>query len=124
MDNGNFLAQIQEGMTVYDRLHHEIGKVDYVQMSDDDPSTEAVEAATPGNLETRRDSVIDSIARAFTTDELDEEIRQRLLQAGFVRIDSAGLFAADRYVTPDQIMSVSGESVTLNVSRDDLVKRH
>jgi hypothetical protein len=124
MDTGNFLARIEAGMKVYDRLRHEIGKVDYVQMSDDDPATEEVEAVTPGILHTRRDTLIDSIAEAFTTDELDEEVRQRLLQQGFMRIDSAGLFAADRYVTPDQIMSVSGDAVTLKVSRDELMKAH
>jgi hypothetical protein len=124
MDTGNFLARVEHGMKVFDRLHHEIGKVDYVQMSDDNPATEQTEAATPGDLRQRDDTLLDSIAAAFTTDEIDDEIRQRLLQAGFVRIDSAGLFAADRYVTPDQIMSVSGDSVTLNVSREELVKKH
>ena len=46
------------------------------------------------------------------------------MQQGFIRIDSAGLFAADRYVTPDQIVSVSGDALTLNVSQDELMKRH
>jgi hypothetical protein len=124
MDTGNFLSRVEEGMKVFDRLHHEIGKVEYVQMSDDNPATPETEAATPGRVDDRRDTIIGAIADAFTTDELDEEVRQRLLQAGFVRIDSSGLFAADRYVTPDQIMSVSGDTVTLNVSREELVKKH
>lgn len=124
METGNFLARIEEGMKVYDRLNDEIGKVDYVQMSDDNPATPEVEAATPSPDLERRDTLIDNIAEAFTTDELDEEVRERLLQAGFVRIDSKGLFAADRYVTPDQIMSVTGDSITLNVTRDELVKKH
>lgn len=123
MENGNFLAQIHEGMKVYDRLHNEIGTVEYVRMSDDDPTTEEVEAVTPGNPAERDDSLIDVIADAFAPDGLPDEIRDRLLQQGFIRIDSSGLFAADRYVLPDQIMSVSGEAVTLNVSRDELVKR-
>jgi hypothetical protein len=94
-----------------------------VQMSDDNPATEEVEAATPGNLRERDDSLIDNIAEVFAPDELPEEVRERLFQQGFVRIDSAGLFAADRYVTPDQIMSVSGDALTLNVSKDELLKR-
>ena len=122
MDTGNFLAQVHEGMKVYDRMHNEIGTVDYVQMSDDNPATEEVEAATPGNLRERDDSLIDNIAEAFKPDELPEEVRERLLQEGFIRIDSAGLFAADRYVAADQIMSVSGDELTLKVSKDELVK--
>ena len=122
MDTGNFLAQVHEGMKVYDRMHNEIGTVDYVQMSDDNPATEAVEAATPGNLRERDDSLIDNIAEAFKPDELPEEVRKRLLQQGFIRIDSAGLFAADRYVAADQIMSVAGDELTLKVSKDELIK--
>jgi len=124
MQTGNPLSRISEGMKVYDRLHHEIGKVERVRIGDDDPATEEVEAASPSHLEGRRETVLDSLAEVFAPDELPEEVRERLLQQGFVRIDSAGLFAADRYVMPDQIMSVSGDTVTLNVSKDELVKRH
>jgi hypothetical protein len=123
MDTGNLLPKVREGMKVFDRLHHEIGTVERVQMSDDDPATEEVEAATPGDLRQRDDSLIDNLAEVFAPDELPEEIRERLFQQGFVRIDSAGLFAADRYVTPDQIMSVSGDALTLKVSKDELLKR-
>jgi hypothetical protein len=124
MVTGNVLAQVHEGMKVFDRAHNEIGTVERVQMSDDDPSTQQVEAATPGNLRERDNSLIDVIARAFVADDLPEEIRKRLLQQGFVRIDAAGLFAADRYVTPDQIKSVSGDEVMLKASKDELLRRH
>jgi hypothetical protein len=123
METGNFLAQVREGMRVYDRLHNEIGTVERVQMSDDNPATEEAEAVTPGNLRQREDSLIDNIAEAFAPDELPEEIRERLLQHGYIRIDSAGLFAADRYVTADKIMSVSGDALTLKVSKDELLQR-
>jgi hypothetical protein len=123
METANLLPKVREGMKVFDRLHHEIGTVERVQMSDDNPATEEVEAATPGNLRERDDSLIDNIAEVFAPDELPEEVRERLFQQGFVRIDSAGLFAADRYVTPDQIMSVSCDALTLNVSKDELLKR-
>lgn len=123
METGNFLAQIQEGMRVYDRLNHEIGTVDHVQMSDDNPATPEPEAVTPGNPPERKTGLMAALAEAFAADELPDVIRERLLQEGFIRIDSNGLFAADRYVLPDQIMSVTGEAVTLKVSRDELVKR-
>jgi hypothetical protein len=123
MQDGNILAQINEGMKVYDRLHHEIGTVDRVKMSDDNPATEEAEAVTATEIPQRNKTFLSAIAEAFHPDELPEEMRERLLQAGFIRLDSSGLFAADRYVMPDQIMSVAGDSVTLNVSKDELMKR-
>jgi hypothetical protein len=113
----NYLARIEEGMKVFDREHHHIGNVDRVQMSDDDPATPEVEAAEPASLRQRDDSLIDNIAEAFAPDTLPDEVRERLLQQGFVRID-------DRYVTPDQILSVSDDEVVLNVGKDELIKRH
>lgn len=41
-----------------------------------------------------------------------------------MRIDAHGIFAADRYVTPEQIDSVSGDGLLLNVTKDELVKKH
>jgi hypothetical protein len=124
MQTGNPLMQITKGMKVYDRLHNELGTVERVQMSDDDPSTVEVEAAEPAPIKQRDDTFIDNLAEVFAPDELPEEVRERLLQQGFIRIDSAGLFASDRYVMPDQIMSVSGDEVMLKVSKDELVKRN
>jgi hypothetical protein len=51
-----------------------------------------------------------------------ETLRERLLRQGFLRIDSTSLFAADRYVMPDQIVDVSEGRVTLRVTRDELIK--
>jgi hypothetical protein len=124
MDSGNFLARVHEGMKVFDRQHHEIGKVERVQMSDDNPATLEVEAATPGNLRQRDDSLINNIADVFAPDQLPEDVRSRLLQQGFLRLDTKGIFAADRYILPEQIISVTGDEVMLNVSKDELLKQH
>lgn len=121
--NTNYLSQVHEGMKVFDRLQHEIGKVDFVKFSEDDPETPEIEANEPPH-DNRAQTLVDAVAEVFDPADLPDEIRDRLMQDGFVRIDSAGLFASDRYVTPDQIMSVSGDAVTLNVSREELVKRH
>ncbi len=119
------LRFVEEGMKVFDRERHEIGKVEYVKFGDDDPETPEVEAAAPNTLDDRRRTIVDDIALAFGgDDQLPEAVRERLLQQGFVRIDANGIFAADRYVTPEQIASVSGEGVMLNVTKDELVKKH
>jgi hypothetical protein len=122
MQTATNLRSIAEGMKVFDRERHEIGKVEYVQFGDDNPATPEVEAAAPNTLDDRRNTLVGAIADAFGDDDLPEEIRQRLLLQGFVRIDANGLFAADRYVTPEQIASVSADGLMLNVSKDELVK--
>ena len=119
---GNLLRDIRDGMDVYDRDQHKIGTVEWVKFGDDDPSTPEVEAVTSSEPP-RRDSLIDNLAEAFAPDQIPEPLRQKLLQQGFVRLDTSGLFASDRYILPDQILSVSDNRVTLNVSKDELVKR-
>jgi hypothetical protein len=121
----SILTRIYEGMTVYDRTDQKIGTVEHVyfgavsQEADthgDGPTT----APFPGEHES---SLIEDFAKAVAAgDEMPEPLRQRLLRHGFMRIDSTGLFAADRYVMPDQIADVSGDRVTLRVTRDELIK--
>lgn len=120
----NVLRGIHEGMKVFDAKHNEIGRVDWVQFGNDDPSTEEAEASTPGGMERRNDGLIDNIIDAFRVDDLPGVVRERLLMQGFVRIDAAGLFAADRYILPEQIGSVSGDELMLTVEKDELMKRH
>ncbi|MGV3490615.1 MAG: hypothetical protein ACO1OG_04760 [Devosia sp.] len=125
MQTASTLRFVEEGMKVFDRDNHEIGKVDYVQFGDDDPDTPEIEAAAPHTLDQRRDSLIDNVAEVFApTDNVPDELREKLLQQGFVRLDAAGLFASDRYITPEQIDSVSGDGLMLNVTKDQLVKKH
>lgn len=121
MQTSSSLRNVEQGMRVFDREHHEIGKVEWVQFGDDDPDTLEVEASGPRR---ERDDVnlFDVVAKAFTSDNVPEELRDRLVHQGFVRIDADGLFQADRYVMPDQIDSVSGDELTLNVTKDELIK--
>jgi hypothetical protein len=124
MQTASSLRFVEEGMKVFDRERHEIGKVEFVQFGDDDPDTPEVEASGISDLRERNDTLIDNIAEAFHPDDLPEEIKERLLHQGFVRLDADGLFAADRYITPEQIDSVSGDGLMLNVTKDELIKRH
>ena len=121
MQTSSSLRNVEQGLRVFDREHQEIGKVEWVQFGDDDPDTIEVEASGPSGK--RSDvNLFDVIASAFTTDNVPEELRDRLVHQGFVRIDADGLFQADRYVMPDQIDSVSGDEVTLNVTKQQLIK--
>lgn len=119
------LREIREGMKVFDRANHQIGTVDRVKIGDDDPTTPEPEAMDVNPMDKeRRDTLMDNIADAFRADELPEEVREKLLLRGFVRLDADGLFAADRYVMPEQIDSVTEDGVTLTVSKDELLRRH
>jgi hypothetical protein len=118
------LRNVEQGMKVFDSNHNEIGKVEFVQFGDDDPDTIEIEARGLGKLDSGENTLVDAIANAFRTDAIPEELRKRLLHQGFVRIDSNGLFAADRYITPQQIASVSSDELMLNVTRDELIRRH
>ncbi len=120
----NVLESVSEGMKVFDSGNHEIGTVEYVKLVDTDPATGEPLAAEGDDPEQRRPSLIANLAEAFSDDDVPEAIRERLLQQGFIRMDADGLFAADRYVLPDQISAVSGDRVTLNVSKDQLQKTH
>jgi hypothetical protein len=66
------------------------------------------------------DHVVDAI---FGNDDLPETLQNRLINDGFIQIEGDGLFAEDRYVLREQIASVSGDEVHLNVTRDELIER-
>jgi hypothetical protein len=119
------LTQVYEGMDVYDRTGDKIGTVESVYLGavSEHADLHGAGPATASAQGSRESSVIEDFAKAFVAeDPVPEPLRERLRRHGFVKIDSSGLFAADRYVTPDQIAEVSGDRITLRVTRDELIK--
>ncbi len=123
----NPLELVHEGMKVFDREGKEIGKVDMIRMSGvsnaagDRGLGPMTTASSDRGLPS--DTLVTDVASAFANDHLPEELRERLMHNGFMRVDAKGLFASDRYVLPEQIARVSGDGVHLKVSRDELIKR-
>ncbi|GHA37786.1 hypothetical protein GCM10007989_37080 [Devosia pacifica] len=114
---------IRNGMKVYDSEDHEIGTVEDYQFSDEDPNQPGPETSAASVDQREPDTLINTLGRAFApTDQLSSEVQERLMREGFIRLDADGLFAADRYITPDQIGSVTGDRVVLNVKKSDLMK--
>jgi hypothetical protein len=113
---------IHIGMKVFDSRHHAIGKVDDFKFPENaiDPD---VEPAEVDRTDTKRETILTSVAEAFGGKEIPEALRNRLLVEGYIRLDTAGLFTADRYILPSQIASASGDEVVLNVEKDELIKR-
>jgi hypothetical protein len=50
-----------------------------------------------------------------------DDAQSKLARTGFIQIDSAGLFAADRYATPDQIAAIEAGAVRLRVPAGQLL---
>jgi hypothetical protein len=115
---------VYTGMRVIDANNNEIGKIDDFRFSENEEEP----GVTPADLDaTDRegdDSLIGDIARAFAPDDMPEELRERLLREGYIRLDTAGLFAVDRYILPEQIMGLDGDALVLNVTKDELMTRH
>jgi hypothetical protein len=96
-----------------------------VQYGADNPATPELEANSIEGMEPERNrSIVDNVLDVFREDDLPKEIHDRLLMQGFVRLDADGLFASDRYILPDQILSVMGDKIVLTVEKSELMKRH
>ena len=122
----SLLKNIREGMEIHDSQEHKIGTVKevYFGASSDEMENHGAGAATAPNPNLRDNTLIDDVARGLTgMNELPEEIRQRMINEGFVRVDPAGLFKGERYVLPEQISAVHEGHVHLNVPIDKLLKR-
>lgn len=120
----NILVQVHEGMDVVDSSGGKIGTVEFLKMTDEDPSTVAVEQLEPDEHTSRNTTIVDNLLDVFRTDGVPQPLHETLLREGFIRIDSEGIFASDRYVLPDQIAEVTDDKVKLAVSKQELIKRN
>ena len=98
-DRDDILKKIAEGMEVYDNNGVKVGTVEFVHFSEEDGSR------TPSDLPARPFPT-DILGKLFGSDDIPKEMQERLLMHGFIKVDSARLFGADRYVMFDQIAAV------------------
>jgi hypothetical protein len=105
---------IEKGMKVFDNSGDEVGTVEWVHFGEVEgpPSTSA---ASPSTGPAQSD-LVEIIGNAFSSDNLPQELRERMLMYGFVKMDSKKLFGADRYVMADQIARVEKNGVHLVVA--------
>ncbi len=131
IENNGLLPQIREGMNVRDSGGDKIGTVQRVQMGGgNDPADaerQSREAAgpvdgAPGAYDAPLATDLISTVLSGGGDDIADEERLDLERKGYIEIDSRGLFSANRYATTEQIASVEGDDVVLNVAGDTLAK--
>jgi len=116
---------IREGMKVVDREMHEIGTVETFRATDTEPDMTGTTGAAGVSpvLEESENTMGALLADVFAPDEgLPREFQEKALRDGFVRLDAKGLFASDRYIFPEHIDRVEGDTLVLNVDKDHLIK--
>lgn len=115
---------LHEGMSVVDSAMHEIGTVETFRVTDEVPGQPEVDAAGVSPVfEEERETLAGILADVFRPDDqLPREMQEKALREGFVRLDADGLFAADRYIFPEQIDRVEGDRLVLAVRKEDLLK--
>ena len=123
----SILRNIREGMDVFDRNNERIGTVEFVHFgaaseTQQNFGTGPASVTAADDPQMREDSLVDELAEAFFPTDVPDVIRNKLLLNGYIRLDASGLFAADRYILPEQIASVTNDGVQLNVTRDQLFK--
>ncbi len=113
------MEMVRDGMKVVDADGKDVGKVEFVKMGDPGAVTEQ------GN-ELQDTGLLGNIAEALAGDEREPDVpapaRAKLLRTGYVKIDGGFFFGTDRYVSPDKIANVQGDTVYLRALKDQLVK--
>lgn len=132
MDQTNFsqqqpgvLAQIRQGMDVYDRANNKIGTVQDIQFGESSQQAfnEGEGAATAQTHGVWKGTWMGNLMSSLFPDDVPDVLRDRLIRHGYIQVDTGGLTDRDRYAMPDQIAAVSGNKVTLNVLGDQLIKQ-
>jgi hypothetical protein len=127
MTNTPLLMKVRNGMRVLDSRGEEIGVVEMVYFGGaaDDAIEFGSETATSPDITADNDSggILGAIADAFRDDNVPDVLARRMLKEGYIRLDAHGLFAADRYILPEQITSVTADGIHLNTTRDGLLHR-
>jgi uncharacterized protein YrrD len=116
--NESILNGVREGMNVYDSKGDQVGTVADVYMGSDGVTSD------PRPDFPAEDSFVEDLAELFTGDDtIPDVLQRRMLQEGYIRVDTAGLFRSDRFILLDQISGVSADGVRLNVRQDSLIHR-
>lgn len=115
-------THIKEGMDVLDSSGEKVGTVKFVRFSDENPKSNNVETVSAPDVKAEN-TVVDTLAKAVGgEDEIPEELQERLLRNGYIRI-GRGVLKDDGFATLDQIATVHEDHLHLKVTGKDLLKK-
>ncbi len=115
-DNPGPIRSVHEGMDVVDTNGDKVGKVDRVQMGD--PG-----AATVDTGDENRGGFLNDVGDVFgfgDDPDVPQTLRDRLMRVGYLKIGGNWLTGSGRYISAENIAQVSGDTVHLSVSKDQL----
>lgn len=118
------LDEVRSGMSVYDSTGERIGEVSYVYLgaaSEKELERGEGPARDLAIDDAGNNSFVEMLVGAFSAEEIPAEMVERMRRHGFVRIDSNGLFASDRFATAEQVATVTKDQVHLNATYDQLL---
>jgi hypothetical protein len=131
-ESHQLIEQVREGMKVIDVNGDDIGKVAAMKMGDPDTATVSTAEETPEDTLLDRPLVAAPavnygtgvLAAPIVPAAVDdgETIDENLLRTGYIRVDAKGWFSRDLLVPADAIASVTADSVTISLAKDDLAK--
>ncbi|MEU4214209.1 hypothetical protein [Actinoplanes sp. NPDC026623] len=110
------IAQVRNGMHVVDRAGEDIGVVKLVRKGDPQPVAGDGEGAGEG-----KPDLIAGLGEQAEP-ELIGPFADRMLRAGYLKIDCSGFFPGDAYTLGDEVVVVHGTTVHLSSTRDSSVK--
>jgi len=122
------LERAREGMTVVDETGRQLGTVARIQLgdpqavttSDEDtyPREPAVIAAPAGATggTTAFGAAMPLVGNGVEDLNLPDQLRRELVRTGFVELDGPELAGAERYVSGDRILDVSGDTLRVRKS--------
>ncbi len=114
IDKQDWLNEVAVGMPVYDIQGQEIGTVAYVHLGLNEDAAAWSLAPGVGSYE---DSLPAEVRNMIPRDLEAPEIRQRMLQLGFLKIASRGKSSLAHFALPEQIDHVNEDGIRLTVSR-------
>ena len=109
------IAQVRTGMHVVDRAGENVGVVKLVRTGDPQPVT----AEGDGAGDSEPDLIVGLGEQAEP--ELAGPFADRMLRAGYLKIDCSGFFPGDAYALGDEVVAVHGTTVQLSSLRNSLV---
>ena len=109
------ISRVTTGMRVVDSTGVEIGTVDLVQRGDPTAVTVQAPTADPG-------SSLDELIESTAVEEPDvpADLAARLLHSGYLKVSTELARTGAVYVLADQIATVTGDQVRLDVPVGDL----